>query len=80
MVYELALIKLHIEPEKRNEILQIIEHFKGQTVDFNQKSLIVQLTGNTQKLDAAVELLKQYDPVEIVRSGKLSMIRGKEET
>jgi len=80
VVYELAIVKLHTKAENRNEILQIVEHFKGQTVDFNQDSMIIQLTGNTQKLDAAIELLKNYNIVEIARSGKLSMIRGKEET
>ncbi|MEK9657645.1 MAG: acetolactate synthase small subunit [bacterium] len=80
IVAELALIKLHISKEKRNEVLQVAEHFKGQTVDFNDESLVLQLTGNTQKLDAAIALLNDYNVVEIVRSGKLSMVRGKQET
>eukprot|EP01047_Picozoa_sp_COSAG01_P000387 COSAG01_NODE_7_length_54400_cov_1218.054935_11_plen_166_part_00 len=80
VVQELALIKLHLNKDQRNDVLQVVEHFKGQTVDFNEDSLIIQLTGNTQKLDAAIGLLNNFNIIETVRSGKLSMIRGSEET
>lgn len=80
VVQELALIKCHVKKEDRQNVLQIIEHFKGQTVDFNEDSLIIQLTGNSQKLDAAIALLNSYTITEIARSGKLSMKRGQNET
>jgi len=80
VVQELALIKCKVKREDRQNVLQIIEHFKGQTVDFNEESLIIQLTGNSQKLDAAIALLNSYPITEIARSGKLSMKRGQNET
>lgn len=77
---ELALIKVVAKEEKRGELLQVISHFKAQTVDLTQESLIVQITGSTEKLDAAVEMLNPYGIVEIVRTGKIVMARGKEKT
>ena len=77
---ELALIKISVSSEKRMEILQIIEHFKAQTVDLTQSSVIIQVTGSTEKLDACIEMLSRYQIAEIVRTGKIVMARGKENT
>ena len=77
---ELALIKVAVKDENRGELLQVISHFKGQTVDLAQNSLVIQLTGSTEKLDAAVEMLCSYGIIEIVRTGKIVMARGKERT
>ena len=46
---ELALIKVKTDTKSRPEVLQVVEHFKGQTVDFTEQSLIVQVTGNSDK-------------------------------
>lgn len=77
---EYALIKVDARPEKRAEILDIVGHFKGQTVDFSHDSLIVAIHGTTEKLDAAAELLAKYGIIEQIRSGKMLMARGREET
>ncbi len=77
---ELALIKIETTSDKRTDILQLIEHFKGQTVDFNDNDLIVQVTGTTEKLDAMINMLKKYGIIELVRTGKVLMLRGREET
>ena len=49
---ELALMKVNCPAEKRTEILQIAEHFKSQTVDLSESTLMLQVTGSTEKLDA----------------------------
>lgn len=77
---ELALIKVAVTSEKRAEVLQIVEHFKGQTIDFNSDSLIIQVLGSTEKLDAMIRMLTDYDLLEVVRTGKVVMARGKEVT
>ena len=69
-----------MKDENRGELLQVISHFKGQTVDLAQNSLIIQLTGSTEKLDAALDMLLGYGIIEIVRTGKIVMARGKEKT
>lgn len=73
---ELALIKLQCPPEKRTEILQIVEHFKSQTVDLSENTLMIQVTGNTEKLDAMELMLDKYGILEMVRTGKIIMARG----
>src|SRR6185295_4382236 len=49
---ELALIKVNCPAEKRTEILQVVEHFKSQTADLSEDTLMIQVTGSTEKLDA----------------------------
>jgi acetolactate synthase-1/3 small subunit len=73
---ELALIKVRCAPEKRSEILQIAEHFKAQTVDLSENTLMLQVTGGTDKLDAAEMMLDKYGIAEMVRTGKVIMARG----
>lgn len=73
---ELALIKLNCPPDKRTEILQIAEHFKSQTVDLSESTLMLQVTGSTEKLDAMELMLDKYGIKEMVRTGKIIMARG----
>lgn len=73
---ELALIKIRCSPQKRSEVLQIAEHFKAQTVDLSETTLMLQVTGGTEKLDAAESMLDGYGIVEMVRTGKVIMSRG----
>ncbi|HCN08163.1 MAG TPA: acetolactate synthase small subunit [Lentisphaeria bacterium] len=73
---ELALIKVDCTAERRTEVLQISEHFKCQSIDISDTTLLLEATGNTDKLDALELILEKYGIVEIVRSGKLVMARG----
>jgi acetolactate synthase-1/3 small subunit len=73
---ELALIKVDCTAERRTEVLQISEHFKCQSVDISDTTLLLEATGNSDKLDALELILEKYGIVEIVRSGKLVMARG----
>ena len=73
---EIALIKLHCPLDRRTAILQIAEHYKARVVDFGATSLVIQAHGSSEKLDALIELLRPFQLVELVRSGKLLMARG----
>lgn len=77
---ELAMIKVTVTSQTRTEILQLVDHFKAHTIDFTQESLIVLVTGDTEKVDAFVDMLRKYGIREIVRTGKLVMARGLIET
>ncbi len=77
---ELALIKVQATTKNRTEVLQIVAHFKALTVDYTDSSLIIQVTGNTEKLDAFIALLKKHHVIELVRTGKIIMSRGEEQT
>ena len=80
IIKEMALIKVLCDIEKRGEILQIVEHFACKTVDLTKNSLVIQATGNSDKLDAMIQLMRDYKIVELVRTGKVLMARGDEET
>jgi acetolactate synthase I/III small subunit len=73
---ELALIKVRCRPEQRTEVLQVVEHFKAQTVDIADTTLLMQVTGSTEKLDAMQTMLDKYGILELVRTGKVLMARG----
>jgi len=73
---ELALIKVSAEPSARPEILGVVETFRAAVVDIGPSSLIVQVVGDSEKIDAMVELLKPYGIRELSRTGATAMIRG----
>jgi len=77
---EMALIKVKATEKDQTSILQVVDHFKGQTLDFSEDSLIIQITGTTEKCDACIDLLNKYTILEVVRTGKVLMARGAEET
>ena len=76
----MALIKVGCKLTQRTEILQIVEHFDCKTVDLTKTSMVIQATGDSAKLDAMIELLRDYKIIELVRTGKVLMARGDEET
>jgi acetolactate synthase-1/3 small subunit len=73
---ELALIKVSAEPSMRPEILGIVETFRAAVVDIGPSSIIVQVVGDSDKIDAMVELLQPYGIRELSRTGATAMIRG----
>jgi acetolactate synthase-1/3 small subunit len=73
---ELALIKVNAEPSARPEILGVVETFRAAVVDIGPSSVIVQVVGDSFKIDAIVELLKPYGIRELSRTGVTAMIRG----
>ena len=77
---EMALIKIKIDEDGRNNLLQVVDHFKAHTVDLTNDSVVLQITGTTEKVDACLALLKNYKMIEIIRSGKIVMKRGEERT
>ena len=77
---EVALVKLKAGLKQRTEILQVAENFKAKVVDFGADSMILRCAGESDKLDALVGLLKPFGITELVRSGKILMARGLDET
>jgi acetolactate synthase-1/3 small subunit len=74
---ELALIKVTAESgTSRAEIMQIATIFRAQIIDVGSKSVILQVTGDTDKIDALEKLLRQYGVKELVRTGRIGILRG----
>ncbi|HVN65499.1 MAG TPA: acetolactate synthase small subunit [Methanomicrobiales archaeon] len=74
---ELALIKVTAEAGSgRAEVMQLADIFRAQIVDVGAKSLVLEVTGGSTKIDALENLLRQHGVKELVRTGKISMLRG----
>ncbi len=73
---ELALIKVHAPPAKRSEIIEIANIFRARIVDVARDSFIIEITGDEDKINAFVDLMRQYGIKEMARTGKISMARG----
>jgi acetolactate synthase-1/3 small subunit len=77
---EIALVKLQCGLRERTEILQIAEHFGAKVADYGEDSLMLRVYGSSEKLDAFIALLRPCGLRELVRSGKILMVRGLEAT
>ena len=75
-----VMIKVKCPADQRTEILQITEHFKGDTVDLTEDTIMIQVTGSSEMLDSMMVMLEKFSIIETVRSGKLIMARGHEST
>ncbi|AFV12180.1 acetolactate synthase small subunit IlvH [Thermacetogenium phaeum DSM 12270] len=73
---ELVLIKVKAEPAVRGEIMQIVEIFRARIVDIGQNTLIIECTGDEGKIRAIEKSLKPFGILELVRTGKIAMVRG----
>lgn len=73
---ELMLLKVGVSPSDRSEVTGILEPFRAAIVDVGPDSLIVQATGDREKLDALVELLRPYGIKELSRTGVTALTRG----
>lgn len=77
VVRDMVLVKIQVTgADRRTEVLQIIEHFGGKTIDMAESSMIARIEGDSEKVDAAIRLLSNYDIIETVRTGKVVMARG----
>src|SRR5438094_9418361 len=77
---ELALFKVAADGTQRAEVLQAVEIFRGKVVDVTRKSLIVEITGTTDKIDAFEEMVRPFGMVEMMRTGEIAISRGRGET
>jgi len=74
---ELAMIKVAADSgTSRSEIMQIAQIFRAQIIDMGTKTMVLQITGNTEKIDALETLLRQFGVKELVRTGKIGILRG----
>ncbi|AKX95107.1 acetolactate synthase small subunit [Neomoorella thermoacetica] len=73
---ELILIKVNADPSVRGEIMQIVDIFRARIVDIARNSLIIEATGDADKIDAIENSLRPFGIREVVRTGKIAMLRG----
>ena len=73
---ELALIKVKATSSTRSEIMQIVDIFRANIVDVASDSVTVEVTGDEEKVDSLLNLLRGFGIREIVRTGRIAMVRG----
>lgn len=73
---ELALVKVSAEPGHRLELMQLIEIFRGRVIDVSDKTYVIELTGGGDKIDAFEKQMEAFGVRELVRTGRIAMMRG----
>ena len=76
---ELLLMKVKADKSERSAIKEIVEIYRGKIVDLSKSSLIIEMTGSSDKLDGFMEMMNCYDIVEVCRTGITGIGRGLEE-
>ena len=76
VVRELALIKVHATSATRSEIMQIVDVFRAKIVDVSVDSLIIEVTGDEEKIESLYALLRKFGIKELSRTGRIAMPRS----
>ncbi|MBK5241755.1 acetolactate synthase small subunit [Clostridium sp.] len=75
---ELALIKVTADQSKRSAVTEMVNIFRCNIIDMDAKSMIIEITGDEEKISAFVELIRPYGIKEVVRTGLVVLQRGAE--
>ena len=73
---EMLLIKVANDPETRGEIRSASDAYEGKIVDYTKDSFIIQLVGESRKIDNFIDLMRDFTILEIARTGIVSLERG----
>jgi len=73
---DLMLLKVQADSGKRAEIIELCQIFRGRVVDVAPDQVIVEISGPEKKVEAFVDLMRPYGIVELVRTGRIAMVRG----
>jgi acetolactate synthase-1/3 small subunit len=73
---ELALLKVKADEKTRAEVMNIVDIFRAKVIDVSAQSYIIELTGDEEKINAIIDLLRPLGIKEIARTGKVAMHRG----
>ena len=73
---DLMLIRVHVPPAKRPEVLALTDLFRGRAVDISRNSVMIELSGPEDRLEAFIGLVQPYGIQEMARTGVIAMLRG----
>ena len=74
---ELALVKVHTsDPRARSDVINYVDIFRGRVVDVSPESLMVEITGDAEKIDAFLDLMRPFGVKELARTGITALSRG----
>jgi acetolactate synthase I/III small subunit len=73
---DLMLIKITAAPGQRNEIVLLVEMFRGRVVDISQENLMIEISGTERKIEAFIDLMRPFGIMELARTGRIALVRG----
>lgn len=74
---DLMLIKVQAMPTQRVEISLLVEMFRGKVVDIGTETLVIEISGQETKVVAFIDLMRPYGIIELARTGRIALVRGK---
>jgi acetolactate synthase-1/3 small subunit len=74
---DMMLIKVQATPTQRMEISLLVEMFRGRMVDISSNSLMIEISGQERKIEAFIELMRPYGILELARTGRIALVRGR---
>ena len=77
---ELALFKISADASSRAEVMQMVEIFRAKIIDVSRRSVIIEVTGSWDKIEAFEALMRPFGLIEMVRTGEIAISRGRGET
>ena len=73
---DLMLLKVKAVPEKRMEIVLLVEMFRARVVDVSAQDMMIEISGQEQKIEAFIDLMRPYGILELARTGRIALVRG----
>ena len=73
---ELLLIKVYNEPINRNDIMNAVNIFRAKIIDYSSEALCIEVTGDSEKIDAFIDVMKPIGIIEMCRTGIVALERG----
>jgi acetolactate synthase I/III small subunit len=77
---EMAVFKVAADGQQRAEIMQLCEIFRGKVIDVTKRSLVIEVTGTVDKIEAFERNVRPFGLIEMMRTGEIAMSRGRGET
>ncbi len=74
---EMVVFRVHSTPKTRSEIMSLLDTFRGKVIDVAESSMVLEMTGTTDKIQALEVLLTRFGIIEVARTGKIILGRGK---
>lgn len=73
---DLMLIKVIAPSDKRTEIALLVEMFRARVVDIDHDNLMIEISGQEQKIEAFIDLMRPFGIIELARTGRIALVRG----
>lgn len=73
---DLMLVKVECPPDRRGELRDLVEIFRGRIVDVSRTALMVEISGTEKKIEAFIDVLRGYKIIELARTGRIALVRS----